>query len=98
MSEPYKLTKSKRKNKKYSINMGQMIHHFGDSRYEDYTEHQNEKRKISYLARHSVREDWSKSGFHTSGFWSRWLLWNKPSIKESIKDIEKRFDIKINKL
>ena len=93
------LRKSKRKNKKYSINMGQMIHHFGDSRYEDYTEHQNEKRKSSYLSRHSVREDWTKSGIHTSGFWSRWLLWNKPNIKESIKDIQKRFDIKIiNKL
>ena len=93
------LRKSKRKNKKYSINMGQMIHHFGDSRYEDYTQHQNELRKSSYLSRHSVRENWTKSGIHTSGFWSRWLLWNKPNIKESIKDIQKRFDIKIiNKL
>ena len=93
------LTKSKRKNKKYSINMGDHIHHFGDSRYEDYTQHQNELRKSSYLSRHSVRENWTKSGIHTSGFWSRYLTWNKPSIKESIKDIQKRFDIKIiNKL
>ena len=90
-----KLSKSKRKNKKWTIIMNEMLHHFGDSRYEDFTEHQNDKRKSSYLARHSVREDWTHTGVHTSGFWSRWLLWNKPSIKESIKDIEKRFDIKV---
>ena len=93
------LRKSKRKNKKYSTNMLNTMHRFGDSRYQDYTQHQNELRKSSYLARHSVRENWSKSGINTSGFWSRWLLWNKESIKESIKDIETNFNIKIvNKL
>ena len=36
-------------------------------------------------------EVWSKSGIDTAGFWSYWLLWNKPSIKESYEDIKKRF-------
>jgi hypothetical protein len=38
-------------------------------------------------------ENWSKSGIDTAGFWSRWLLWNKPTIKESYTDIKRRFDI-----
>ena len=70
------------------------LHHFGDNRYEDYTMHGDDKRKASYLARH-WKEDWSKSGIHSAGFWSRWLLWSKSSIKASIKDIEKKFNVKI---
>ena len=70
------------------------LHHFGDNRYEDYTMHGDDKRKASYLARH-WKENWSKKGIHSSGFWSRWLLWNKSTIKSSIKDIEKRFNVKI---
>ena len=88
------LKKSNRKNKKWMIDMGQMKHHFGDSRYEDYTKHKDKSRKKSYLARHH-KENWSKSGIHTAGFWSRWLLWNELSISDSINDIEKRFDITI---
>jgi hypothetical protein len=34
---------------------------------------------------------WGKSGIDTAGFWSRWLLWNKPTIKESYDDIKRRF-------
>lgn len=90
------LRKSKRKNKKFVIEMQNLchLHHFGDSRYEDYTMHGDDKRKASYLSRH-WKEDWTKSGIHSSGFWSRWLLWNKSTIKESIKDIENKFNIKI---
>ena len=69
-------------------------HHFGDNRYEDYTTHKDDKRKENYLARH-WKEDWSKKGIHTSGFWAHWLLCNKPTIKASIKDVEKRFNVKI---
>ena len=69
-------------------------HHFGDNRYEDYTNHGNEKRKSNYLARH-FNENWTESGIYTAGFQSRWLLWNKSSIKESVKDIEKKFNVKI---
>jgi hypothetical protein len=38
-------------------------------------------------------EDWNNP---SPGFFSRWLLWNKPSLKASIKDTEKRFNIKIH--
>jgi hypothetical protein len=35
-----------------------------------------------------MNENWSKSRIETAGFWSRWLLWNKSTIKESYKDIK----------
>ena len=54
-----------------------------------------EKERQNYIARHKVRENWNKSGIHTAGFWSRWILWNKPTLQESINDVEKRFNIKI---
>ena len=90
------LSKSKRKNKKLVVEMPDLghMHHFGDSRYEDFTSHVDEKRKSSYLARH-WNQNWTQKGIHTAGFWSRWLLWNKYSINASIKDIEKKFDVKI---
>ena len=74
--------------------MDTMNHHFGDNRYDDYTNHGDEKRKTNYLSR-NWKQDWSKKGIHSAGFWSRWLLWNKSSIKASIKDIGIRFNVKI---
>ena len=67
--------------------------HFGDSRYEDYTQHKDPVRKQRYINRHKKHEDWSNP--FTAGFWSRWLLWNKPTLDASIEDIEKRFNIDI---
>ena len=49
-----------------------------------------------YLTRHKKREDWSKKGIDTAGFWSRWLLWSKPSLGGAIKLIENKFNVKIN--
>lgn len=54
----------------------------------------DKKRKERYIKRHQANEDWNDP--LTAGFWSRWLLWNKPTLKASIKDMEKRFDIKIH--
>jgi hypothetical protein len=69
---------------------------FGASGYGDYTLGTSEDQKKAYIARHQANEDWTKTGYFTAGFWSRWLLWNKRTLQQSIKDIEKRFsDIKI---
>ena len=61
--------------------------------YEDYTIHHDEERKQRYIQRHKDKEDWTKSGILTAGFWSRWLLWNKPTIRASLEDIKSRFDL-----
>ena len=67
--------------------------HFGALGYEDYTIHRDAERKERYLARHSARENWND--MYTAGFWSRWLLWNKPGLAESARDISRRFGLKI---
>ena len=88
----YIIKPSSRKNKRYVVIMEGMQHHFGSKDYENYTDHGNEKRKESYLARHKARENWDKDGIHTSGFWSRWLL---SSLVKSARDIEERLDVRI---
>ena len=65
--------------------------HFGATGYEDFTTSNDQKRKASYLARHKANEEWTLAGVDTAGFWARWLLWNKPSITASIRDINQRF-------
>ena len=69
--------------------------HFGAAGYEDYTMHHSFQRYENYISRHRSRENWTKSGVNTAGFWSRWLLWNKPSLTSSIKDIYSRFKIRV---
>jgi hypothetical protein len=98
------LSKSNRKDKKWKVKVKNKNIHFGASGYGDYTIWNKEKgkefadkKKKAYLARHKVNENWNKSGIDTSGFWARWLIWNKPSLNASIKDIENRFNVNIIK-
>jgi hypothetical protein len=61
---------------------------FGDSSYSDYTIHKDIKRKEAYLSRHKNDNVTDPT---TPGFWSWWLLWNKPTIQESLDDIMDKF-------
>ena len=65
--------------------------YFGAVGYSDFTIHKDPDRKQRYINRHDKNENWTKSGIDSAGFWSRWLLWNKPTIKSSYEDIKKRF-------
>lgn len=96
MSKKYILTRSPQAGKKFRVTFpdGGKVD-FGAKGYEDYTMHKNEKRKASYIARHRPRENWTSTGIKTAGFWSLWLLWNKKTINESIKDIENNFSVHI---
>jgi len=42
----------------------------------------------------STKEDWTLNGIYTAGFWSRWLLWSAPSIKQAKQNIENMFHLK----
>lgn len=65
---------------------------FGAKGMSDYTIHKDPKRRELYIKRHSgMGEDWTDP--LTSGFWSRWALWEKPTIQESLKFIKKRFNL-----
>jgi hypothetical protein len=93
------LSKSTNKEKKFMVlindeNTRRTIH-FGSSDHSDYTLHKDPDRKKRYIARHKAKEDWTKNGILTAGFWSRWILWNEPTLEESIKSTEKKFSIRI---
>ena len=88
------LTKSKKKDKKYdAVIDGKKTISFGQAGASDFTHHKDEQRKLRYINRHKNNENWNKSGIDTAGFWSKWLLWNLPTIKQSYDDIKKRFNI-----
>jgi hypothetical protein len=59
------------------------INYFGQVSASDFTIHNDEQRKQRYINRHKTNENRPKSGIDTAGFLSRWLLWNKPTIKQS---------------
>ena len=64
--------------------------HFGAAGMSDYTKHKDPARKQRYMNRHKANEHWSKP--MTAGSLSRYILWNKPSLKASISDYKKRFN------
>ena len=68
---------------------------FGAFGMSDFTQHKKDIRDIRkkvYIARHQVRENWADP--ITAGFWSRWILWNLPTISASLKDTINRFRLK----
>lgn len=90
-----KLTKATNPEKKYKVVVEKdgkkKTIQFGQKGASDFTKHGDKERRERYDKRHKKREDWSITGIDTAGFWSKNLLWNKPSISASIRDIEKRF-------
>lgn len=100
------LRKSNKSGKKWMITLddghGKTVH-FGAAGMSDYTKHKDPDRKQRYIIRHggndsgtkSKRENWAKSGLGTAGFWSRWLLWEEPSLEKSVRAIERKFGVKI---
>jgi hypothetical protein len=79
------------------VQIGNKTVHFGAAGMSDYTHHKDADRKERYISRHHRKENWSKSGVKSAGFWSRWILWNKPSLTASIQDTQRRFGLKIRR-
>ena len=66
--------------------------HFGARGMSDYTQHKDPKRMKRYLARHGgMGENWKDP--MTAGALSRWILWGKPSLRESFNDYKNRFKL-----
>lgn len=86
----YKVTIIKPDGTKKTVN-------FGQKGYSDYTKHKDEDRMKRYTSRHKSRENWTKSGITTAGFWSKWILWSKPSLKQAITYTENKFNIVIKR-
>lgn len=80
---------------------------FGAKGYSDFTLHKDPERMRRYVQRHggnvsglihkmidvtkSTKENWSKKGVYTPGFWSRWLLWSYPSLSKAKAFMSKKF-------
>ena len=69
-------------------NNNKKIIHFGAKLYEDYTHHKDDKRKKAYLSRH--KHDNFNNPLYPS-FYSTNLLWNKPTLKESIQATNRKY-------
>ena len=52
---------------------------------------QNESNDTSTDTRKN--EEWTKVGIKTPGFYAKHVLWNKPSLKASVDDLNKKFKI-----
>ena len=91
-----KLIKSPNKEKKFRAIFNDGTHtDFGAKGYSDYTIHKDYDRMKRYDSRHKRREDWNK--MKSRGALSKWILWNKPSLKGSIADYRKKLRSKCRK-
>jgi hypothetical protein len=81
------IKKSTNNNKKYDAYFPDKKISFGASGYSDFTIHKDPERKNRYIERHKKNENWNN--VESAGYLSRFILWNKPTIKESINDINK---------
>lgn len=85
------ISPSTRKNKKFVAEFSDGTKtHFGDKRYQDYTVHRDEERKRLYIARHK-KEDWTDP--QKAGTLSMYVLWNKPTLQESVIDYLDKFNL-----
>ena len=77
-------------NKKYDpVINGKKTIPFGQKGASDYTIHKDEARKQRYLERHKTAENWSNP--KTAGFYSRWLTWEKPTLKQAAANLSRKF-------
>lgn len=71
--------------------------HFGAQNYNDFTIYSKQDKQIAemkkkaFLARHKVNEEFNSPT--SAGSLSRWILWNLPTLKASIADFKKRFNL-----
>ena len=85
-----KLSRSPKKEKKYRAHFSDGTHtDFGAAGMSDYTKHKDASRKDRYLKRHAKRENWRN--MKSPGALSRYILWNKPSLRASLADYKRRF-------
>ena len=93
------LRKSNSKGKKFDAIVDGKTVSFGAIGYEHYTDgfgykgHLDKERRDNYEKRHKTIGEFKN--IMTPSFWAYRLLWLKPTIREAIKDIEDKFNVKI---
>jgi len=87
------ITKSDREGKKLKALFSdpKKTVHFGQEGSKTYIDHNDDAKKSAYLARHEPNETWSDPT--TAGSLSRYILWNKKTLKASINDFKSKFNL-----
>ncbi len=67
--------------------------YFGQIGGSTYIDHGDDVKKRNYILRHRVREDWNQIN---AGSLSRYLLWEKKTLPEAIKNFGKIFKVNIS--
>ena len=84
---PYVLYPSTRKDKRYTVYVPKkdtlIKVDFGSPAYDNYTIHRDARRKQQYQQRH--KNDRLNDPY-SAGFWSWYVLWNTPNLRESFND------------
>ena len=76
---------------KFEINGRNRVIHFGAAGMSDFTKHHDQERRNRYISRHF--KDLRTKNPSRAGYLSMFILWNKPSLKSSIKDYRRRLNI-----
>jgi hypothetical protein len=97
-----KIIPSKAKNKKWTAIFSKDIDgkrkvikmtNFGDSRYQDYTQHKDKQRRQNYRSRHA--KDLKTGDYMKPGFLSYYILWGESvALKTNISNYKKKFKLK----
>ena len=82
------LTKSDRPGKRMKAEFENKTVHFGSKGGSTYTDHGNKMTKENWIKRHRVNENWNK--YDTAGALAKHILWNKTTVKASVKDLNTR--------
>ena len=84
---------------KYMVVIGTKTVYFGTRGQLDYTKTHDVHAKQTYIAKHpGLSSATNKQMLNNPFFWERWILWNKPSKRESIRYLEHKLHIRIRPL
>jgi hypothetical protein len=64
---------------------------FGEKGGSTYIDHHDINKKIAYIARHKVREDFEN--YMSPGSLSRWILWEFTDYKKAVRNYVKMFGL-----
>lgn len=96
--EKASLDDSTREGKRYMAKFRGKTIHFGSSEHDSYPFHKDKERRARYIQRHQKREDWTRSGMTTPGWWAKHVLWSEPTIRESLQAIRRAFNVEVKDL
>ena len=82
------VSKSEKPNKRLKATFPNKNVHFGSKKGSTFVDHGNADTKVAWEARHRVKENWTD--WDTAGALAKNILWNKPSMKASVSNLNAR--------